>query len=269
MTSDPPNSTRQKQPGTLSVAWGIGLRGTKAWLLSPPFFVITMLFPLVFFAAFSGALSSLFYVEGFRYSEGYTAFVYGFVVLQAAAFGGIFTGYSTARDFEIGFAPRLFLASPRRAPIIAGYAIVAVIRSLIAAAALTVAALLGGMKSDAGPIQAAELVAMIVVVAVIASLWACGVAMRIRATRGGPFMYSPILVVLFLTPVYVPANLLRGWLVSVVHWNPMTYMVEGARSLLAGSEHSIGRGFGLSVLLLALAAAWAIRGVRQAERSTW
>jgi hypothetical protein len=35
------------------------------------------------------------------------------VILQAVAFGGIFTGYSTARDardFEIGFAPRLFLA---------------------------------------------------------------------------------------------------------------------------------------------------------------
>jgi ABC-2 type transport system permease protein len=251
------------------VAWGIGFRGTRAWLMSPPFFIITMLFPLIFLAAFSGALSPLFTLEGFRYSEGYTAFVYCFVILQAAAFGGIFTGYSTARDFDIGFASRLFLSTPRRAPIIAGYVIVAVVRSLIAAAVLTVAVMLGGMKSHVGVVQVVLLVAMVIVVAMIASLWSCGVAMRIRATRGGPMMYTPILVVLFSTPVYVPSNLLHGWLGTVVRWNPMTYMVEGARSLLAGASQAVGRGFGLSAVLLAITFVWAILGVRQAERGAW
>jgi ABC-2 type transport system permease protein len=251
------------------VAWGIGLRGTRAWIMSPPFFVITMLFPLIFLAAFSGALSPLFYVEGFSYSQGYTAFVYGFVILQAAAFGGIFTGYSTARDWDIGFAPRLFLATPRRAPIIAGYVAVAVIRSLIAGTVLTAAVLVAGMKSHAGFTQGALLVAMVIVVAMITSLWACGVAMRIRATRGGPLMYTPILVVLFATPVYVPRSLLHGWLGAVVQRNPMTYMVEGSRSLLAGADQAVARGLAFGAVLLALALVWAILGVRHAERSSW
>ena len=48
-------------------------------------------------------------IPGFDYGAGYTAFVYGFVLLQASAFGGMFTGFSIARDFESGFARRMLL----------------------------------------------------------------------------------------------------------------------------------------------------------------
>lgn len=228
-----------------------------------------MLFPLIFLAAFSGALSPLYYVEGFKYSEGYTTFVYAFVIVQAAAFGGIFTGYSTARDFEIGLAPRLFLATHRRAPLVSGYVIVAVVRAWIAAAVLTIAGVLGGMKTHLDYLQAGYLVALVALVAAVASLWACGVAMRLRATRSGPLMYTPILVVLFLTPVYVPADLLHGWLGTAVRWNPMTNVVEGSRALLAGGSESVGRAFIFGFVILLVVSAWAILGVRRAERSSW
>ena len=46
-----------------------------------------------------------------------------FVFLQSAAFGGVFTGFAVARDFDSGFARRLLLSAPRRSGIIAGYAL--------------------------------------------------------------------------------------------------------------------------------------------------
>ena len=52
-------------------------------------------------------------MPGFDFPPGYTAFQFVFVLLQSAAFGGVFTGFSIARDFEIGFARRLLLAAPR------------------------------------------------------------------------------------------------------------------------------------------------------------
>ena len=56
-----------------------------------------------------------------------------FVLLQSAAFGGVFTGFSIARDFESGFARRLLLAAPQRGRRSSlGYAIAALIRALIA-----------------------------------------------------------------------------------------------------------------------------------------
>ena len=63
-------------------------------------------------------------MPGFDFPSGYTAFQFVFVLLQASAFGGVFTGFGIAADFEYGFARRLMLAAPNRLGILAGYAIV-------------------------------------------------------------------------------------------------------------------------------------------------
>ncbi|MHB1809007.1 MAG: ABC transporter permease [Solirubrobacteraceae bacterium] len=248
------------------VASGIARRGTKAWITSPPYIVITLLFPLLFFAAFAGALSALGDLEGFGYRDGYSAFVYGFVILQGAAFGGIFTGYSVARDFDLGMARRLLVGTAHRGPVIAGYVGVAVIRALIAMAALTAVALATGMRTHAGIGDGVLLVVCVCLTAAAACLWACSVAMRGRTTRVGPFMYTPILVVLFLTPVYVPTRLLGGWLRWLINVNPATLMVDGTRALVAGSQGSVGRGLAWWAGICALLAVWALRAAYRAPR---
>ncbi len=260
---------RVREASSWRIAAGMGWRGTRAWLLSPTYFAITLLFPLIFLAAFAGALAPLRKLPGFSYPAGYTTFVYGFVALQAAAFGGIFTGYSVARDFEIGMAARLFLATRRRGPILAGYLIVAVTRALIAVGVLTLAALAGGMATRIGAGQVAAFVALIVLVAGAAGLWSCGIAMRLRATGGGPFMYTPILVSLFLAPVYVPASLLHGWLALAAGWNPVSHVIQDSRALLGGSGAKVGEGFLACGVLLALSAVWALASTRRAEREWW
>ena len=248
------------------VAAGMGRRGTKAWITSPPFIVITLLFPLIFLAAFAGALAPLAGDPAFHYAGDYTTFVYGFVVLQAAAFGGVFTGYSAARDFELGFAPRIFLAVPDRSAILAGYVIVAVVRSLIAAAVVTLVALLGGMSPKCDARQALLVAVLVVLVAAIATCWTTGVAMRTRTTRAGPLMHTPVLIVMFLTPVYVPLDLLGRWLRAVASLNPLTPLVEASRALMIGTTAHVHQSLAISAALLVLLGGWALSGVRRAAR---
>ena len=62
-------------------------------------------------------------MPGFDFPTGYTAFQFVFVLLQSAAFGGVFTGFAIARDFESGFARRCMLSAPRRGGIVLGYMI--------------------------------------------------------------------------------------------------------------------------------------------------
>ena len=83
---------------------------------NPSLLIPSLLFPLFFFTAFAGGLSRIDQVPGFDYPPGYTAFQFVFVLLQSAAFGGVFTGFGIARDFESGFARRLLLvrAAPQR-----------------------------------------------------------------------------------------------------------------------------------------------------------
>jgi ABC-2 type transport system permease protein len=99
----------------------LAYRQTTVLLKNPSLFLPPMLFPLMNFMAFAGGLSRLRHVPGFNFSAGYTAFQFVFVLLQSAAFGGVFAGFGIARDFERGFAKRLLVSAPQRSGIILGY----------------------------------------------------------------------------------------------------------------------------------------------------
>ena len=120
-----------------SVALGIAWRNLHNFLANPALFLPAMIFPLFFFTAFAGGLSRIDSVPGFHFRPGYTAFEYAFVLLQASAFGGVFTGFAVARDFESGFARRLMLAAPRRRAIVLGYSLAALARAAFTISVVT------------------------------------------------------------------------------------------------------------------------------------
>ena len=124
-----------------SVALAVAWRVLHNVFTTPALLLPSLVFPLFFFVAFAGGLSRVSKIPGFHFAPGYTAFQFVFVLIQSAAFGGVFTGFGVARDFESGFARRLLIAAPRRGGLIAGYALAAVARWLVTATILTVVAL--------------------------------------------------------------------------------------------------------------------------------
>ncbi|MDX6666919.1 MAG: type transport system permease protein, partial [Solirubrobacteraceae bacterium] len=92
-----------------SVAIAVARRNIHNVFTNPALIVPSLIFPLFFFTAFAGGLSSISNVPGFHeeFPTGYTAFQFCFVLLQASAFGGVFTGFGIAMDFESGFVRRL------------------------------------------------------------------------------------------------------------------------------------------------------------------
>lgn len=247
------------------VASGVAWRTLKIVITTPSLLLPSLMFPFFFFIAFAGGLSQVQHVPGFDYPNGYTAFQYVFVLLQSAAFGGVFTGFGVARDFEGGFARRLMLASPNRTGIVLGYAAAAMVRWMITATLLTVVALIAGMRVGGGPVDVVGLYTLAIIVNMCGFFWAAGIAMRLRTIQAGPLMQMPVFLVLFLAPVYVPLTLLGGTLHAVARFNPITYALEAGRGLIAGTPEQVALGFGLLLLLAAVFSVWALRGLRAAE----
>jgi ABC-2 type transport system permease protein len=96
-------------------------------------------------------------------------------------------------------------------------------------------------------------------------LWASGIAMRFRTMQAGPVMQMPVFLTLFFAPVYVPLDLLTGWIDAVATLNPLTYVLEAVRSMLAGDEVHVALAFSLVGGLILLFGAWSLRGLRKAE----
>jgi len=189
------------------------------------------------------------------------------VLLQASAFGGVFTGFGIAADFEKGFARRLLLGAPNRLGILAGYAFAAAVRAMIVCALLFAVALATGMRVAGGPLELAGLVLLALCANLAASLFAAGVAFRTRTIQAGPAMQMPVFVVLFLAPVFVPLALVGGWVHAVAQINPATAPLEGGRALISGQSFPAGVAFAIAVALPLAFSAWAIRGLRRAERA--
>ena len=245
----------------LAVAW----RSVHNFLTNPAFLLPSIAFPLFFFTAFAGGLSAIANVPGFDFPSGYTAFQFVFVLLQSAAFGGVFTGFGIARDFESGFARRFLLAATDRRAIVAGYALAALFRAGVTWAVLTTVALIAGMQVGGSGVDLFGLYGLAVLVNLAAALWAAGVAMRVRSIQGGPLMQFPAFLVLFLAPVYVPLDLLSGWIHAVASVNPITALLEAGRGFIAGEPTVVGLAVAIAVALPVLFALWARGGLRRAE----
>jgi ABC-type multidrug transport system permease subunit len=65
--------------------------------------------------------------------------------------------------------------------------------------------------------------------------------------------------------VYVPLELLSGWIHGVARANPVTYLLEAGRGFLAGDPVHVALAFGLGVALACAFGLWAYRGLRSAE----
>jgi ABC-2 type transport system permease protein len=248
-----------------NVVSGVAWRTLKNALTNPQIVIPTMAFPLFFFTAFAGGLSQLHRVPGFDFPPGYTAFQFVFVLLQSAAFSGVFTGFGVARDFEGGFAKRLMLAAPHRIGIVLGYAGAAFCRWAVVATVLTIVAFAVGMRVSGGVVDLGGLFVLAALVNFCGFFWAGGMAMRFRTIQAAPLMQMPVFLVLFFAPVYVPRKLLQGWIQGVAGVNPTTYLLETGRGFVAGNPPHVLLAFLIAIGMGIAFWWWAFLGLRKAE----
>jgi ABC-2 type transport system permease protein len=260
-TTEPPRGS------IWGVAGAIAWRGMHTYVRRPDLVIPSLIFPLIFLAAFAGGLSALHSVPGFGFPAGYTAFQFVFVLLQASMFAGLFTGFTIAFDYESGFGRRLMLAAADRRGIALGYALVALTRATITLTVVTVAALLAGMQVTGDGVDVFALYALAALLVLVGFGWAAGIAFRFRTIQAGPLMQTPVFLILFLAPVYFPLNLIKGWLHTVASINPATAFLEAGRGLISGVHDHTGLAFTCAAALICLFAAWTLRGLRAAERA--
>jgi ABC-2 type transport system permease protein len=173
-----------------------------------------------------------------RLTEGLPGFDYTAFQMPTAILLGV-TGVSRAPalvlDVQNGYFDRLLLTPVRRTAILVGH----MAADVAVAAALTVPILvLGfilGVRFEGGPLG-------VVVFVLLASLWSlafAGFGYAIALKTGNPAAVNSSFLLffpfLFLTSSYVPREQLSGWLDTVAGLNPVTYLLEGLRSLVLGS----------------------------------
>jgi len=250
--------------GYFASAWAVSWRYLHNLYTKPAVFIPSLLFPLFFLAAFAGGLSAVSDAPGFNYYD-FTAFQFCFVLIQASALAGVFAGFSIASDFELGMGRRMMLATTHRSAIVVGYGFGAALRLIVTWTVITAVALLAGMSVKGSGIDLVGMYSLGLLANIAALLFSSGIALRFRSLQAGPLMQMPVFITLFLAPVYVPQNLLTGWIEPAASVNPVTASMNAARSLMAGDPSGILLAYGAAFGLIVVMGFWAIGGLRSAE----
>jgi ABC-2 type transport system permease protein len=225
--------------------------------------------PVIFLLGMSGQFGRLTGLDGFP-TDSYLSWILPVSCLQGAGFAGAATGANLARDIEQGWFDRLLVAPVPRPILVIGPILGAVTRSMVPATVVLVVGLLIGAHLTGG---IAGLIALYVAAAAFcaaAGLWGVFMAVTFRTQQAGPLMQQGVFLAVFLSTAYTPEVLLRGWLASAAHLNPVTHVLEMARqATVSGIEPSLAHTLpGLAALggLAAVLGALAVAGLRRMDR---
>lgn len=185
----------------------------------------------------------------------YMAFLVPGILAQSVLFVAIFNGISVIWERDLGIVHK-FLASPTpRAALVLGKALASGLRALTQAVIVYGVAVALGVPLVWSPQALVGVVALVLLGAALFSTFslviACIVKTRERFMGIGQVLTMPLF---FASNAIYPTDIMPPWLKVVAHVNPLSYVVDGLRSLmLVGGSSSLGLGMDFGVLIAALA----------------
>jgi len=233
----------------------------RAQLLMP-----TFVLPLMLLAVIASGTSAAQDLPRFPDATSYLTFVVPGTVIQGALLAGLTTGAALAGDIEFGFFDRLLAAPVRRTSLVlgrlCGTAGLAVLQSTLF---LTVA-LVFGARYPGGFGGAVAAVGLATVTAVGIGAIAAAIALRTASLALMQSIFPFVFVLLFTAPAFFPRELLTPVLRDLAAYNPLTYVVEAVRGLLAADPALGDPWLGLAAATALALAATALATFALAER---
>jgi ABC-2 type transport system permease protein len=199
---------------------------------TPEALLPTLFIPLFFLVVNVGQAAKIFPGDStpFLNGQGYGAFQMPNSLLLAASFGT--AALFLVEDIEGGYFDKLRAAPVTRTAIVMGRLIAELVKGLIIAVALVALGLVFGISIASGPLGFVLLIAITALWGVVFVGFMQLIALKTRsaaATNSAGLIFFPLL---FLTPNFVPRDLLTRPMEIAATLNPVTYVMEAMRSLL-------------------------------------
>lgn len=238
---------------TLAAQVGVlARRSILRTLRQPASIVPSILFPLILLAVNSGGLARATDIRGFP-SESFLDFALGFAFMQGALFATTNSGTDLARDIQTGFLNRLALTPVRGAALLAGQLAGVALQAVVQAVVYLVVGLAFGASVQAGVAGALVLLVLSFLVSVAFAAIGAFLALRSGSGEAVQGMFPLLFAALFLSSMNMPRNLIEAdWFRWIATVNPVSYLIEGLRSLviLGWDWRALALGFGFAGLIL-------------------
>jgi ABC-2 type transport system permease protein len=244
----------------------LGGRAIRESLRTPDSLFPTIFIPLFFLFVNVGQAAGIFRSEVTPFLEGqsYGAFQLPSSLLLSASFGG--AALYLVEEIEGGYFDKLRATPISRMALVLGRLYAEFLKTIaVAAAMVLLSVLFFDIHVESGILGFLVLVVMVAMWAMVFSGFMQLIALKTRsaaATQGASMIFFPLL---FLTPSFVPRDQLLRPMEIAATINPVTYVMEAARSLiLEGFEaDALAKGFGVVLVTMVLMLFLSVRMVNR------
>ena len=248
----------------MTQAWVLGQRALREAWRTPEALVPTLFIPLFFLVVNVGQAGKIFPAASteFLKGQGYGAFQLPASLLLAGSFGT--AALFLVEDIEGGYFDKLRATPIPRTSIVAGRLIAELAKGLLIASLIVLLGLAFGISIASGVLGFLLLILLTAAWSVVFVGFMQLIALKTRsaaATNSGGLIFFPLL---FLTPNFVPRDLLTRPMEIAASINPVTYVMEALRSLILDdlAWEKIGPGFLVVAVLGVIMVALNVRLIR-------
>ena len=234
-------------------------RSVVRTLRQPAMVVPSLVFPLLLLSINSSGLETATHLPGFP-TDSYFQFALAIPFVQGALFSANSAGTNIASDIESGFLSRLSLTPLRRLSLMLGQLTGILALGLIQALTFVIVGLIFGEGIEAGVGGVVVILLLSLTISLAFGCIGAFVALRSGSGEAVQGVFPLFFAALFLSSMALPRDLIEiEWFRTVADWNPVSYMLEGIRSLVIDGwdAEALALGFGCAagVAVIALAAA--------------
>ncbi len=206
-------------------------RAVKEIIKLPAATLPGLFIPLFFLAVNLGQVSKTFTSRTpFLKGQSYVAFQVP--VSLAFAVATATSGLALVTDIDLGYFDKLLVAPIRRTSIVLARLAADFVRGLLSSTLVLLLGLAFGMRIKSGPLGAVLIVLLAALFGVAYAGIGQTIALKTRNVQTTNASFIIFFPLLFLTPNFVPFELLSEPLRTLARYNPVSYIIEGLRSLV-------------------------------------
>ena len=233
-------------------------------LRQPAMVIPPVVFPLLLVSINAAGLSAATRIPGFP-ADSYWDFAIAVPFIQGSLFAAINAGTAMARDVETGFIKRLAMTPMHRMALLIGQLIGVMTVAFVSAFIYIAAGFVAGMDFKAGALGIPAIILLGTLVALAFAGIGAYIGLRSGSGEAVQGIFPLLFVFLFLSSVNLPRNLIeQDWFRTIATYNPVSYLVEGVRSLIitGWDAEALVLGFGIATLIAVISVSLAAGALR-------
>lgn len=191
---------------------------------------------LFFLLVYNAGIGGIGFMEQFG-EGGYLSFIFPITIISLAMGSSAGAGQTLNADMQSGYFKRLYLSPLPRWILIVSPMIADTLSSLIFTALLLIIGAAFGIVFQFGILSVPGIFQLSLLWSHTLCGFSAGIMLRTGQHQSAAIVTNIIFPLLFLSTTFLPRELITSkWLLTVSWGNPVTYIIEGLRFLLAGTS---------------------------------